>query len=74
MEWKNHLIRASFPVINNILDSEPCGKNYQVCQFFVNANSFRSITTDKTFEINEAPGIINSEKVAYLWKYKKFKM
>ena len=50
---KDHLVRASLPILNNTLGSEPCGKrNCQVCQFIVNTDTFSQITTDETFKIN----------------------
>ena len=53
---KVHLVRASLPILNNILGSEPCGKKpCQVCQFIVNTDTFSQITTDETFKINKSP-------------------
>ena len=39
--FKDHLVRASLPIFNNTLGSEPYGKrNCQVCQFIVNTDIF----------------------------------
>ena len=44
---KDHLARASLPILNQTLGSELCGKrNCQVCQFIVNTDTFSPITTD----------------------------
>ena len=68
------LARASLPILNNILGSEPCGKrNCQVCQLIVNADTFRPITTDETFKINKGSLNRNSKKVVYLSDVKKCK-
>ena len=46
---EDHLVRASLPILNNTLGSDPCGKrNCQVCQFIVNIDTFSPITTDET--------------------------
>ena len=64
---KDHLVRASLPILNQTLGSEPCGKrNCQVWQFVVNTDTFSPITTDETFKINKGPLNCNSKKVAYL--------
>ena len=71
---KDHLVRASFPILNQTLGSEPCGKrNCQVCQFIVNTNTFGPITTDETFKINKGPLNCNSKKVVYLSECKRCK-
>ena len=71
---KNHLVRASLPILNQTLGSEPCGKrNCQVCQFIVNTDTFSPITTDETFKINKGPLNCNSKKVVYLSERKKCK-
>ena len=63
---KEHLIRASLPILNQTLGSEPCGKrNCQVCQFVVNTDTF-SPMTDETFKINKVLLNCNSKKVVYL--------
>ena len=68
---KDHLVRASLPILNNTLGSEPCGKrNYQVCRFFVNMDSFSPITTEETSEINKGALNCNSKKVIYLSEWK----
>ena len=70
---KDHLVRASHPILNNTLGSEPCVKrNCQVCQFTVNADTFSPITTDETFKINKGPLNYNSKKVVYLSECKKY--
>ena len=62
---KDHLVRASLPILNQTLGSESCGKrNCQVFQFIVNTDTFSPITTDETFKINKGP--LNSKKVIYL--------
>ena len=64
---KDHLVRASLPILNQILGSEPCRKrNCQVCQFVVNTDTSSPITTDETFKINKVALNCNSEKVVYL--------
>ena len=69
---KDHLVTASFPILNNTLGSEPCGKRgCQVCQFIVNTDNFSPITTDETFKINKGPLNCNSKKVVYLSECKK---
>ena len=46
---KDHLVRASLPILNHTLGNESCGKrNCQACQFFVNTDTFSPITTDQT--------------------------
>ena len=61
---KRHLVRASLPIFNNTLASEPCGKrNCQVCQFNVNKDTFSPITTAETFKINKGPLNCNSKKL-----------
>ena len=38
---KDHLVRASLPILSNTLGSEPCRKrNCQVCQFIGNTDIF----------------------------------
>ena len=71
---KDHLVRASLPILNQTLGSESCGKrNCQVCQFIVNTDTFSPITTDETFKINKGPLNCNSKKVIYLSECKKCK-
>ena len=71
---KDHLVRASLPILNQTLASEPCAKrNCQVCQFIVNKDIFSPITTDETFKINKVPLNCNSKKVVYLSERKKCK-
>ena len=71
---KDHLVRASHPIFNHTLGNEPCEKrNYQVCQFIVNTDTFSPITTDETFKINKGPLNCNSKKVVYLSECKKCK-
>ena len=71
---KDHLVRASLPILNQTLGSEPCGKrNCQVCQFIVNTDTFSPITTQETFKINKGPLNCNSKKVVYLSECKKCK-
>ena len=71
---KHHLVRASPPALNQNLGNEPCGKrNCQVCQFFINTDTFSPITTDEVFKINKGPLNCNSKKVAYLSECKKCK-
>ena len=68
---KDYLVRASRPILNNTLGSEPCGKrNYQVCRFFVNMDSFSPITPEETSEINKGALNCNSKKVIYLSEWK----
>ena len=70
---KDHLVTASLSILNHTLASEPYGKrNCKVCQFIVNTDTFRPITTDETFKINKGPLNCNS-KVAYLSECKKYK-
>ena len=72
---KDHLVRASVPILNQTLGSEPCGKrNYQVCQFIVNTDTFSPITTDETFKINKGALNCNSKKVVYLSECKNVKI
>ena len=71
---KDHLERASLPILSNTLGSEPRGKrNYQVCQFIVNTDTFGLITTDKTFITNKGPLNCNSKKFTYPLECKKCK-
>ena len=64
---KDHLVRVSLPILNQTLGSESCGKrNCQVCQFIVNTDTFRPITTDETFKINKVSLNCNSKKLTYL--------
>ena len=64
---KDHLVRASLPILNQTLDSESCGKrNCQICQFIVDTDTFSSITTDEAFKINKRSLNCNSKKVIYL--------
>ena len=71
---KDHLVRASLPILNQTLGSESCGKrNCQVCQFFVNIDAFSPIKTDETFKINKGPLNCNSKKVIYLSQCKQCK-
>ena len=68
----NNLVRASVPILNNTLGSEPCGKrNGQVCRFIVNTDSFSAKTTDETFEINKGTLNCNLKKVACLSECQK---
>ena len=70
---KDHLVRASLPILTQTLGSEPCGnRNCQVCQFIVNTDTFSLITTDESFKINKGPLNCNSKKV-YLSEGKKCK-
>ena len=49
--FKDHLVRASLPILNQTLGSESCGKRIcQVCQFIVNTDTLCPITTDETFK------------------------
>ena len=71
---KDHLIRASLPILVNTLSSEPCRKrNCQVCQFIVNVDTFSPITTEGTVQINKGPLNCNSKKIVYLSECKKCK-
>ena len=71
---KNHLVRASLPILNHTLGCERCEKrNCQVCQFIVNTDTFSPITTDETFKINKGLLNCNSKEVVYLSGCKKFK-
>ena len=71
---KDLLVRASLPILNQTLGSEPCGKrNCQVCQFIINTDTFSPIATDETFKINKGPLNCNSKKVVYLSECKKCK-
>ena len=71
---KDHLVRASLPILNQTLGSESCGKrNCQGCQLIVNTDTFSPITTDETFKINKGPLNCNSKKVIYLSECKKCK-
>ena len=68
----NNLVRASVPILNNTLGSEPCGKrNGQVCRLIVNTDSFSAKTTDETFEINKGTLNCNLKKVACLSECQK---
>ena len=61
---KDHLVRASFPILSNTLGSEPCGKrNCQFRQFITNTDTFIPVATDKTFKISKDPLNCNSKKV-----------
>ena len=69
---KDYLVRASLPILNNTLISEPRGKrNCQVCQFIVNTDTFSPITTDETLKNNKGPLNCNSKKVVYALECKK---
>ena len=69
---KEHLVRASLSILNNTLGSEPCGKrNCQVCQFIVNADTFRPVAIDKAYKINKGPLNCNSKKFVYLSECKQ---
>ena len=71
---KDHLVRASLPILNQTLGSESYGKrNCQLCQFIVNTDTFSPITTGETFKINKDPLNCNSKKVIYLSECKKCK-
>ena len=71
---KDHLVRASVPILNNILGSEPCKKrNCYICQFIVNTDNFSPTATDEIFKINKGPLNSNSKKVVYLSELKKCK-
>ena len=71
---KDHLVRASLPILNQTLGIEPCGKrNCHVCQFIINTDTFSPITTDETFKINKGPLNCNSKKVVYLSECEKCK-
>ena len=51
---RDHLVRASLPILNNTLGSESCEKrNCQVYQFIVNTDYFSLITTDEAFKTNK---------------------
>ena len=53
---KDHLLRASLPILNNTLGSETCLKiNCQVCQFTLDIDTFSRVTTDEPFKINKSP-------------------
>ena len=70
----DHLVRASVPILNQTLGSEPCGKrNCQVYQFVVNTDTFSPVATDETFKINKGPLNCNSKKFVYLSECKKCK-
>ena len=71
---KDHLVRASLPILKSTLGSDPCGKrNCQVCQFIVNIDTFSPITTDEGFKINKDHLNSNSKKVVCLSECKKCK-
>ena len=71
---KDHLIRASLPILRSNFGSEQCGKETcQVCQVVVNTDTFSPITTDKTFKINKGPLNGNSKNVVHLSECKKCK-
>ena len=64
---KDHLVRASLPILNHTSGREPCGKrNCQVCKFTVNTDTFSPIITDETFEINKGSLKCNSKKLLYI--------
>ena len=66
---KDHLVRASFPILHSTLGSEPCEKrNCQVCQFIVNTDTFSPITTDETFKVSKGPLNCNSKK--FIWQHR----
>ena len=72
---KDHLVRASIPILNQTLGSGPCGKrNCQVCQFIVNTDTFSAISTDETFKIKKGPLNCNSKKVVYFQNVKNVKI
>ena len=69
---KDHLVRASLPILNQTLGSELCEeRNCQVCQFVVNIETFSPVTTDETFKINKGPLSCSPQKVIYLSECKK---
>ena len=71
---KDHLVRASLPILNQTLGSDSCGKrNCQVCQLIVNTETFSPITTDETFKINKGLLNCNSKKVVYFQNVKYLK-
>ena len=64
---KDHLVKASLPILSNTLGSEPCGKrNCQVCQFIVNTDNFSPITIDETSKSIKGPLNCYSKRVVYL--------
>ena len=72
---KDHLVRASLPILNQTLGSESCGKrNCQICQFIVNTDTFSPITTDETFKINKGPLNCNSKKLFIFQNAKNVKI
>ena len=63
---KDHLVKALFLPSVTLLGSELCWKrNYQVCKFIVNKDTFNAVTTDKTFKINKGSLNCNSKKLFF---------
>ena len=71
---KDHVVRASVPILNYILGSEPCKKrNCYICQFIANTDNFSPTATDEIFKVNKGPLNCNSKKAVYLSEFKKCK-
>ena len=72
---KDHLVRASLPILNQALGSEPCGKrNCQVCQLIVNTDTFSPLTTDETFKFNKVHSTVTQRKLFIFQNVKNVKV
>ena len=66
LQWKD-LVRASLPILNNTLGSEPYWeRNCQICKFIVNTDTFSSMAIDETFRINKVHETVTERKLFVL--------
>ena len=69
--WKDYLVRAALPKINETGRCEPCGKKTcLVCNSIRTTTTFTTEACGEVFKIQSGPLNCNSEKVLYLLKCK----
>ena len=69
--FKDYLVRAAFPKMDNAGGSEPCWNGAcQVCDHIITTNIFTIKSCGEVFNIQSGPLNCNSEKVLYLLRCK----
>ena len=69
--FKDYLVRAALPKMDNAGDSEPCGKGTcQVCNHTITTNTFKTKKCGKIFQVQSGPLNCNSEKILYILRCK----
>ena len=72
--FKDYLVRAALPKMDNAGGSEPCRKGTcQVCDHIITTSTFTTKACGKVFKIQSGPLSCNSEKVLYLLLLEKVK-